>query len=205
MSKYFIEDTTLTDIADQLRLELDTTQTYNPEDMPLAIHLAATQGGGGGEWLTNDRGLFFQPEHILTVNDLGRMSYKEAFANETRLIKATLKGTASAIQNIVFNDALSNIFGNCTSLTHLYLPNTTVINSWIASGCTALQEVQIGSIGYPVTSIRASNPFERCTQAGLTITVYVADDATLPLANQPWGATKATVVYRSATTGEVLN
>lgn len=48
MSKYFIEDTTLTDIADQLRLELDTTLTYNPEDMPLAIHLAASQGGGGG-------------------------------------------------------------------------------------------------------------------------------------------------------------
>ena len=49
MSTYRIEDTTLTDIADQLRLELDTTQTYNPEDMPLAIHLAATQGGGGAQ------------------------------------------------------------------------------------------------------------------------------------------------------------
>lgn len=48
MSKYFIEGETLTDIADQLRLELDTTQTYAPEDMPLAIHLAASQGGGGG-------------------------------------------------------------------------------------------------------------------------------------------------------------
>lgn len=44
---YRIKDETLTDIADQLRLELDTTQTYNPEDMPLAIHLAATQGGEG--------------------------------------------------------------------------------------------------------------------------------------------------------------
>lgn len=52
MSNYIIPGETLTDIADQLRLELDTTQTFPPEDMPLAIHLAATQGGGGGKHAT---------------------------------------------------------------------------------------------------------------------------------------------------------
>ena len=46
MSKYFIEDTTLADIADAIRLKRDTVDEITPEDMPLAISLI--DGGGGG-------------------------------------------------------------------------------------------------------------------------------------------------------------
>ena len=66
----------------------------------------------------------------------------------------------------------------------------------------ALQTVQLGSIGFPVTTM-TTLVFSGCTQSGLTITIYVADDATLPLSNSPFGATNATIIYRSATSGEV--
>lgn len=46
MSKYFIEDTTLTDIADAIRLKRDIVTEINPENMPLEISLI--DGGGGG-------------------------------------------------------------------------------------------------------------------------------------------------------------
>lgn len=67
---------------------------------------------------------------------------------------------------------------------------------------TGLEAVQLGDIGKAITSI-ANSTFRSCAQEGLTITVYVSPATSIPLANSPWGATNATVVYRSSVDGSV--
>lgn len=48
MSKYFIEDTTLTNIADAIRAKSGTTYLLSPEQMVTAINDIPVGGGGGG-------------------------------------------------------------------------------------------------------------------------------------------------------------
>lgn len=133
----------------------------------------------------------------------------------------------------VFAGRMSNFLRNCAKLKIVDIPGVTALAAYIFSGCsqletlnfpnmsndqyawrdsatfrgcTSLKNVQFGSIGhsaYP-TGESTRSPFAMCKQADLTITIYVPDDAELPIANQPWGATNATIVYRSVTTGEVI-
>lgn len=93
-------------------------------------------------------------------------------------------------------------FSDCPSLKRLVLPNFTNSNTTLAKNTPQLQEVELGSIGNSVTALY-SGSFSNDTQYGLTITVFVADSTTIPLANAPWGAKNATIVYRSSSTGEV--
>lgn len=133
----------------------------------------------------------------------------------------------------VFAGRMSNFLRNCAKLKIVDIPGVTALGAYIFSGCsqlealnfpnmsndqyawrdsatfrgcTSLKNVQFGSIGHSAYPVGEStrNPFAQCTQADLTITIYVPDDAELPIANQPWGATNATIVYRSVTTGEVI-
>lgn len=70
------------------------------------------------------------------------------------------------------------------------------------ANCVKLKEVQLGDVGAPISSV-SSLTFDNCRQADLTITIYVADETAIPLNGSPFGATNATIIYRSSTTGEV--
>ena len=89
--------------------------------------------------------------------------------------------------------------------------NATPSGGWNNAGvfgyCTGLKNVQLGSVGYSAypTSDNIYTAFQMDNQTDLTITIYVPDDATLPIKGSPWGATNATIVYRSTTTGEVID
>ena len=80
-------------------------------------------------------------------------------------------------------------------------PFTTIAHYDFAS-CTKLKEVQLGDVGAPISGL-GQYAFSLCKQADLTITIYVADETAIPLAGSPFGATNATIIYRSSTTGEV--
>lgn len=96
-------------------------------------------------------------------------------------------------------------FQDCTKLRKAYMPKVQYMGHYVFRGCTALEEAQVGSIGYPVSAGTPSTlTFYGCTNPDLVLTIYVADDAALPFANSPFGATNATIIYRSATTGEVI-
>ena len=94
-------------------------------------------------------------------------------------------------------------FSDCTALKTVYLPKVTSINAdanasrGVFRGCTALESVQIGSVGYSVTI--ANNNFYGDTQTGLTITVYTtgayADTALTNIRN---GATNATIILKAS-------
>ena len=64
-------------------------------------------------------------------------------------------------------------------------------------GCTALESVQLGSVGYSVTV--ENNNFYGDTQTGLTITVYTTGaNADTAVANIRSGATNATIIIKAA-------
>ena len=94
----------------------------------------------------------------------------------------------------------------CTALKTVYLPKVTKLASYgtnnrgCFSGDTALENVQIGSIGYAV-DIVDTNPFKGCTQTGLAITLYTTGDyADTAVANVRNGATNATIVIKASET-----
>ena len=94
------------------------------------------------------------------------------------------------------------------SLKTLILPKLQYGGHYWARNATALEKVQLGSIGYPVTYL-GNYFFYKDTQNNLTITVYV-DATTLSgitsgvKGTAPWGATNATVIYRNSNTGEII-
>ena len=49
MTKYIIDGSTLTEIADAIREKTGETETIKPEDMPQKIQDIQTGGGGGGD------------------------------------------------------------------------------------------------------------------------------------------------------------
>ena len=94
-------------------------------------------------------------------------------------------------------------FSNCTALKTVYLPKITSLNAdanasrGVFRGCTALESVQIGSVGYSANI--ANNNFYGDTQTGLTITVYTTGaDADTVLTNIRNGATNATIIIKAA-------
>lgn len=116
------------------------------------------------------------------------------FRSCTSLVDVTLPKLQT-----VTTTSQSGVFYGCTSLKSLNLPSLSVCSTtWgggLCNGCTSLTNVVLGSVGNPVTSL-ASFTFMNCTQAGLTITIYTTGGASL--ANEPWGATNAEIIYEEA-------
>lgn len=129
------------------------------------------------------------PSHITS---LGTYTFRAC----TSLTQFTLPSGMTALPNYAFT--------GCTGLQTFVGEKLAgnLAGSGVFDGCTALTSVQLGSIGSAVTAI-VNSYFASCTQTGFTITIYVTP-GTKPLANSPWGATNATIVYKSAVDGSVL-
>lgn len=87
---------------------------------------------------------------------------------------------------------------NSGKLETIFLPKKTSMKNECAKNCTSLRLVEIGSIGYPVTTIYY-NCFLNDTQTDLNIVVYVVgsyvDGA---LSNIRNSATNATIIIKAA-------
>lgn len=92
-------------------------------------------------------------------------------------------------------------FLGCTRVKVIYLPKITslgVYTSRIFSDCKVLETLDVGSVGYAVTSWGNGN-FDGCTQAGLVITMHTTGAKTDALiANIRNGATNATIIIKAA-------
>lgn len=113
------------------------------------------------------------------------------------------------IPNIVLSASVSGVFAFCSSLRTAKVEKVTNYGHYWFRNCTALETVQLGSLGYPVTNM-TTLVFSGDTQTNLTITIYVdvttiAEVPTTISNNSPFGATNATLVYRNSTTGEVIS
>lgn len=90
-------------------------------------------------------------------------------------------------------------FISMTNLATVSLPKLTNCNvSGFLRGCSALQTVTLGSVGYAVTAM-SNLAFQSDTQTGLTITVYTTGDrADTIVTNIRNSATAATIVIKAA-------
>lgn len=174
------------------------------------------EGGGGSEcelYYTSNMIPYAKDMHIprlkMGLGTFGLMSGAEnletVICDETRL----LGGSQS--------NRVNEYFRNCTKLNSADFPYVqgfiTGYTNFFFSGCTSLKKVTFGSIGHPITDLQseAGNDriFRGVNQSDLVITVYVNANAisnipTEVTTNAPWGATNATIVYKSSVTGEVL-
>lgn len=141
----------------------------------------------------------------------GYMYTKNIFSGEVTYLRAGAYQRCTYLESAIFpNCASFGGAGICSYNPALKTVKFAKIREVLASTCREcplLEEVELGSIGYPVTSI-ASVGLHNPT-AAFTVTVYV-DAATLadiPTAisdTAPWSAPNATIIYRNSTTGEVI-
>lgn len=129
-------------------------------------------------------------------------------ATELVSLKLTKWNPTSTSSLGLWAGSLTSFMRGCSKLTTVTLPKAQYLTKYFCRECTALNAVQLGSIGYPVTSIDAL-AFDGCSNEEITFTIYV--DATtmdgIPVAvsgSSPFGAVNATIIYKSSTTGEVI-
>lgn len=114
------------------------------------------------------------------------------------------------LSETTFNTA--QIFRYCSRLKSLRFPKPPKIGSstsYLIGTGGSVEEAVFGSVGHPYigTATLSTNCFNN-SQASPTITFYldITSLADLPsyFEHSPWGCSKATIVYRSSVTGEVL-
>lgn len=144
-------------------------------------------------------------------NTRGQLYTKNIFSEETIYLPA------NAYQGCVYLE--SAIFPNCASLggarvlsdnPALKIVKLGKVREVLSSTCRdspLLEDVELGSIGYPVSSMISTSLYN--PTAVFTVTIYVnaatlADIPTSVSDTAPWGATNATIIYRNSTTGEVI-
>jgi len=98
----------------------------------------------------------------------------------------------------------------CTSLKTVYAPSAKVLgtqnnNRGAFYNCTALESVQLGSVGCECQVLDGYSSFQGCTQSTLTITLYCTQaNADTYLAKLRNGATNATIIIKNSVTGDTI-
>lgn len=100
-----------------------------------------------------------------------------------------------------------SVFYNASKLKEVVLPGITSLDTSGGNGngqfygCTALESVQVGSVGHGVTVVETWN-FRNCTQTTLTITLYttgsLVDEHLTKLRDATYGATGATIIFKAS-------
>lgn len=100
-----------------------------------------------------------------------------------------------------------NVFRGALKLEDVVLPGITSLDTSGGNGngqfygCTALENVQVGSVGHGVTVVKTWS-FRNCTQTTLTITLYttgnLVDEHLTKLRDSSYGATGATIIFKAS-------
>lgn len=92
-------------------------------------------------------------------------------------------------------------FADCKRVKVISMPKITALGQYASSifkGCALLENVEVGSVGYPVASWGSKN-FDGCTQSGLVVTMYTTGEKVDTLnASIRDGATNATIIIKAA-------
>lgn len=92
-------------------------------------------------------------------------------------------------------------FAECKRVKVISIPKITKLGQYTSSmfkGCVLLENVEVGSVGYPVVSWGSKN-FDGCTQSGLIVTLYTTGEKVDALnASIRDGATNATIIIKAA-------
>lgn len=212
--------TPLTDAIEALTRYANETTGASDTTLSDAVGtLAAGYGGGGGssELLYNTGGkCFYLEDSILPSNfepgtDRRALLKGAAYLKSVKWLYTGTFGGSNA-------KSLSNFFANCPLLESVHLARTNGISTSgyvedVIANSPSIKSFIVGDIGYPNT-IGMGSPsgqymmFRNIT-ATFDIIIYTsaADLASVPTVlktGSPWGATNATVIYKSSVTGEIL-
>lgn len=130
MAKYVIDDSTLTAIANNIRLKKRTTDFITPEDMPAEI--ASIESGGGDDGVDK---LVSNTMSSLKSNATSVRQY--AFRGATALVSVDLPKATSVA---------TNAFYGCTKLTSVNMPLVKSIGDNAFNNCTALTSIVLPSL-----------------------------------------------------------
>ena len=194
-------DSDLTSVANAIRTKGGTSASLAfPADFVTAI--GNISGGGGDTVIYNTYGNMYVADidFPATVTDLRICLYNAGGYSQLK----SISGLGATTTN-----APGNQFRGASNLKTVNLPKACHFYATAFRDCKKLETVELGSIGYPVVATRGTM-FQNDTQA-FTITMYV-NASTLAEAQAiadvgalaPWGATNATIIFKSSTTGEVL-
>lgn len=164
--------------------------------------LCAGYGGGGVEVYESSYGNFYYEDTVVTATPPNSAAALR-FSGCEHMKSFSAPNWNQTIQ------MSSQIITNNPNLESLILPKYRSVGHYNFESNKKLKTFQLGSIGYPVTSI-SQLAMRFMTQSDLTITVYVdassiADAPSGVTNGAPWGATNATIIYRNSTTGEILS
>ena len=142
---------------------------------------------------------------------LGEACFKGANLPTSITLPSTLESTqaGNAFQNVTglesvvdlhSNRISSSFFNGCKSLKSYV--GERITQFWGQQqfyGCSALERVQMGSIGHGVFDIQYTNTFYGCTNADLVITYYAKGDYVDRLVSYTRnGATNATIIIKAS-------
>ena len=157
MAKYFVEDTSLTAIADAIREKTGTTAAMTLDEMPIAISGIDAGGGCGGDtgWVVCEE---TEPTKATTIEKLQglRLSLPKAESiGDTAFYNCN---NLTSVDLPVATSIGDSAFQSCNNLTSVDLPSATSIGDTAFNGCTNLTSVDL-----PVATSIGDQAFEGCT------------------------------------------
>lgn len=120
----------------------------------------------------------------------------------TKLVSNGCKGSGITSAELPELTEIGNAaFAECKRVKVISIPKITKLGQYTSSmfkGCVLLENVEVGSVGYPVVSWGPKN-FDGCTQSGLIVTLYTTGEKVDALnASIRDGATNATIIIKAA-------
>lgn len=146
MARYFVQDTSLTAIADAIRSKTGGTDALTLDGMAEAVAGIQTGGGGGDDLLNQIVARTVTECSDATITSAGIY----AFYNCTRLTSVSLPACM---------DVGNYAFSNCTSLTSVNLPTCTSFGTYAFGVCSKLE-----SISLPACTVVSGNMFSSCNK-----------------------------------------
>lgn len=194
----------------------------------IAANIGLIEGGGGGGIANGIEVTEFDSTyHIKSAKAIGEIVPYEIFYNRTSIERFDFTGVKT-VGGYAFRQNGNNFVGDgngnliledvedigpfafygCKGIKTVYAPKFKNGSSESYNQCTALEEMQLGSIGNPVTIDMPAYFFRNGVTQIFDLMIYTEKttlaEATSFFTHAPWGATNATIVYKNSTTGEVL-
>ena len=145
MARYFVQDTSLTAIADAIRSKTGGTAALTLDGMAEAV--AGIETGGGGDDLAKQ----IVERTVTEINDASIEKVGEyAFQSCSNLTSANLPACTSLG---------SGAFHSCSKLTSVDLPACTSVGGSAFSGCSKLTSVDL-----PACTSLGSGAFQNCSK-----------------------------------------
>ena len=210
--------TPLTDSINALTTYANEVTGGSDTNLSDAVHTLASGYGGGEVFTDGNWGLPYTKDFVVgNINGMwndGESPLMGMSHLETIEVQSTNKWGGGGASN---SGRTVKTFANCTSLKKVSLPFIQGFGNGYNEGqvenCDNLEEFTVGSVGHPVTAGmgQTSGPYMifRNNTASFNIIIYanaetLADVPSVLKNGAPWGATNATVIYKSSNTGEIL-